>query len=145
LGIARRKIGQIVRCPTCAGQVIVPQQGLEGSDQSSTGEGVFDRNDFDELMNEPVVQAEGSSYRSRTEVGTRPASSPEGSWGTHPEPPFDVEKLFPSSVIQPNAPANKLQGIYLSPARATVLTIAIVVLLAIAFVAGLLVDRYLLS
>jgi len=54
MGIARRKAGNIVRCPNCAGQVIVPN--TDGSDPG-TGKAVepgggapeplFERNDFE--------------------------------------------------------------------------------------------------
>src|SRR5688500_15119571 len=69
LGIARRKANQVFRCPTCAGQVVVPQP--EGDEESPPlpmprqpplppGGGpappVFERIDFEDLFNEPVVQ-----------------------------------------------------------------------------------------
>src|SRR5204863_3328000 len=55
MGIARRKAGNVVRCPTCAGQVVVPQTDLAaaaGALKPSNGaeQPLFERSDFDELF-----------------------------------------------------------------------------------------------
>src|SRR5438045_365134 len=52
MGISRRKAGTIVRCPTCAGQLVVPNSGGEEADEAQNGGGalVFERGDFDDLL-----------------------------------------------------------------------------------------------
>src|SRR3954465_401172 len=51
MGIARRKAGTTVRCPTCSSQVVVPQRDDEGTDRAGPNEvaeaPLFERNDFD--------------------------------------------------------------------------------------------------
>jgi hypothetical protein len=55
LGIARRKAGQVVRCPTCAGQVVVPNpEGEEAVDPPPPPPPLFERNDFSELFHPPA-------------------------------------------------------------------------------------------
>src|ERR671937_859256 len=54
LGISRRKAGTVVRCPTCAGQVVVPNADTEAAEEnpgSSNNPLVFERNDFEDLLN----------------------------------------------------------------------------------------------
>ena len=97
LGIARRKVGTVVRCPTCAGQVVVPDRDAEdldkGNDQPEPP--LFERQDFDDLFNAP--------HRPDLEKGDEPqqlgppvaVEQPVGAWGTHCEPEFDVQKLRP--------------------------------------------------
>src|SRR5262249_36866043 len=70
LGIARRKSGTVVRCPTCAGQVVVPQQdapdlapgtgegpaaqGTDGSPAAPEADfprpALFEQSDFDDVL-----------------------------------------------------------------------------------------------
>jgi len=53
LGIARRKVGTVVRCPTCAGQVVVPDRDAEGLGDEASEQPLFERNDFDDLLSLP--------------------------------------------------------------------------------------------
>src|SRR2546421_3288305 len=39
MGIARRKAGTVVRCPTCSGQVVVPDPGTAAEAGPATGPG----------------------------------------------------------------------------------------------------------
>src|SRR5262249_15338195 len=59
MGIARRKAGTVVRCPTCSGQVVVPsleEAGLGAEDhkgrrQASTNPAnVFESDDMDKML-----------------------------------------------------------------------------------------------
>jgi hypothetical protein len=58
------------------------------------------------------------------------------------EPAFDVERVDdPPVVLEPAAPLSKPPpGILLSPTRATVLSVVIIICLALAFAAGLLMG-----
>jgi phage FluMu protein Com len=135
LGIARRKAGQVVRCPTCAGQVVVPspeevgeEANAEAGAPGAPGPPVFERSDFDEVFQVPSPPAP-------------PLPVTEG-----PAPPpvnYNVEPLVPPPPPAPPPPppaGNPPVGILLSPALATVLTVVAIVLVAVAFGAGLLVG-----
>ena len=55
MGIARRKAGTVVRCPTCSGQVVVPatEASTAQADSSAPQEPapvLFERHDFDQLF-----------------------------------------------------------------------------------------------
>jgi hypothetical protein len=145
LGISRRKIGSLVRCPTCAGQVVVPVKSTVAAEAPGGGS-LFERNDFDELLEIPAAEQASKMRAGKAETTPPKAVSPEGAWGTHGEPAFDLEKLYPSSLGSLDQEAQpKSAGIVLSPYMATVLTVAMIFLLAIAFGAGILVDRLLLQ
>jgi len=160
LGIARRKAGTVGRCPTCAGQVVVPNaDSAEEEPKDQANQPVFERSDFDELFHKPApIAEEGEPHTAGaaaprgtggTAAGTAapPAAAPEEAWGTHADPDVEVEPLGVPSRRSGVAfePAPRPPGIVLSPAKATVLTVVVVVGLAVAFAAGLLVGRFLLT
>ncbi len=139
LGISRRKAGQVVRCPTCAGQVVVPQPEDGAADDApprpagetsaATGPPVFERSDFDELFQAPVAPA--------------PAAAPPA---PAQEEFFDVEPIGPPPARVPTSappvaePERLPAGIVLSPARATILTVLAIIAVALAFGVGLVVG-----
>src|SRR5207237_473885 len=97
LGIARRKAGTVVRCPTCAGQVVVPTVDAGGDDEDkakSPGDApLFERSDLDDLFNEPQVQPEEKPRAAGAGTAAPPAPRPktpapadEDPWSTHAEP-----------------------------------------------------------
>ena len=103
MGIARRKSGTEVQCPTCRHHVVVPIE--------------------DEVPAEAVLRGEAPGIvRPSPKIGT-----------PVPRPLADAPV---SGVVQ--APA----GIFLTSKRVTLLTVVGIVLLALAFGAGLLVGRY---
>jgi len=136
LGISRRKAGTAVQCPTCHGQVMVPATGLDepagDGDRPGTSP-LFEGTDFEAAFPRPAVEA---------------TPGPAFPFQPVPAPPaFDVERVEgPAAVSEPGpglaprrAPA---AGLLLSPTQATLLTVAAILLLALAFGAGLLVGRY---
>jgi hypothetical protein len=141
LGIARRKVGNVVRCPTCAGQVVVPEKDAEGLDKSEEAAAppLFERNDFEDLFNLPGNTDSPSAVAAHPKASPR-AVEPEGAWGTHAEPEFDIERLRPTPVR--SSPLGqegwRPPGIYLSPLKATLLTVVVIVALAVSFLGGLL-------
>jgi len=149
LGISKRKAGTVVRCPTCAGQVIVPNVETEET-ETATGERdrlIFERNNFDELLNsadQEVValpKSEGVLTSGDAPVAVPSAAvPPPGAWGTHAEPAYDVERLNPASGLIAAQKKSGSAGIHLSPWKATVLAIVVIVLLALAFGGGLLLG-----
>src|SRR5262249_5672578 len=59
MGIARRKAGTVVRCPSCASQVTVPQPDADEPEEPAArprkakdaAAPIFERSDFDEIFN----------------------------------------------------------------------------------------------
>ncbi len=149
LGIARRKSGTVVRCPTCAGQVVVPNADAPEV-QAAPGQAdplVFERNDFDDLLQTegeaavPIEQKGAVLAPSQAPVAAPSAAPPPGAWGTHAEPAFDVERInpVPPAMVVAEAIARP-EGIFLSPRRVTLLAVAGIVVVTLAFVAGLLLG-----
>jgi hypothetical protein len=129
LGIARRKAGAQVECPTCHAQVQVPASDPQPAPATGEQRPLFEQSDFDAFL-QAVPQAAAPSPA----ASARPLQPPD-----HRVPTYDVERLDPK-VLAPTDP--RPPGIFLSPSQATLLTVAAVFLLAIAFGAGLLVGRY---
>jgi hypothetical protein len=164
LGIARRKAGSQVRCPTCQREILVPASspGLgAGADDSVLDTGtqggeapagvppagaapsLFERDDFEALLRGAAGASgdagQGRPASVRTPVppgrpGAVPPPVPRMS-DPVPQPAINVEPWPPASAPAPAA------GLVLSPTRATVLTVVVILLLAVAFAAGLLVGR----
>ncbi len=162
LGIARRKAGTVVRCPTCAGQVVVPASDAADAadDPGPAGDQpVFERSDFDDLFNNPKPATEAGDpptagapapRKQTTGAAAGTAAPPAGApvpdeaWGTHADPDVEVEPLGIPSGGAPAIPSLQgAPGIVLSPTKATILTVVVVIGLAVAFAAGLLVGRFL--
>jgi hypothetical protein len=123
MGIARRKAGTVVRCPTCSGQVIVPHPSSPAEAAAPAPvpheeRRLFEQSDFGDLFQNPAPVMKPSSHR-----------------GAAPAPNYGVE---PVAVKDQPAP---LHGIFLSPGKVTVLSAVVVLLLGAAFFAGLLVGR----
>src|SRR5262245_52625907 len=125
LGIARRKAGTVVRCPGCSGQVVVPslqEAGLSEKEQARSAggpAGAFEGNEIDKML-------EGAE-------GDAPSVIQPG-----PGPVFASQ--FAGGTPAPSQAGGQPQGIWLSPARATLFSVAAVVGLAVAFGLGLLVG-----
>jgi hypothetical protein len=151
MGIARRKAGTTVQCPTCRGQLVVPHQS-DGVDPAAAEAPpfpvpappalaprpaampnpgtapLFERSDFDAFLKPPVKEA------------PPPAQAP-----LPPQPPpapaYERQALSEPSIsvgVLPQAQA----GVLLTPTQATMLTVAAILLFALAFGAGLLVGHY---
>ncbi len=141
LGIARRKAGTVVRCPGCSGQVVVPsleEAGLSAKDKS--GHGPFEGNEIDKMLegtDQPsVVQPGPGPVLASQYAGAPPGGAPRNAGATVPAPP--MLPMPAPTVPPPTGP--KPPGIVLSPAKATLLSVGVVVALAIAFGSGLLVG-----
>jgi hypothetical protein len=152
LGIARRKAGSVVRCPTCAGHVVVPSlpaDETEGLDKDGN-QSVFERSDFDELLNpqgpQPAAVEQKENQLSSGEVPvvlSSVAEPPPGAWGTHAEPAYDVERLKPTpNVIAAAEPIAQPLGLVLSPRRLRLFALFGVIALLLAFSLGLIVGHF---
>jgi hypothetical protein len=140
LGIARRKSGTAVECPTCQRSVTVP-----------------DKDDPDLALEPPAERAPESPANPQTPAGPMPVRR-----DLFERSDFDIElpkaarpapvpiAPAPSRELAPPAPAPAsgvtpmTPGIVLSPTQATVLTVTAILLLAVAFGVGLLVGRFLI-
>jgi hypothetical protein len=141
LGIARRKAGTIVRCPTCSGQVVVPSvESLPVNQPAGAVEqALFERSDFDELLGTATTGHPPAAVEASPQAPMQVA--PAGAWGTHAEPAFDVAKLDPSASQRLAAPP----GMVLSPTKATILAVVVIVLIGAAFGAGVVVGKFVLG
>ncbi len=132
MGISRRKAGTVIRCPKCAGQVIVPHPvpdqpppepaGQRHAAAPPPGPGLFEGSDIDQVL------------------GTRPSvPSAQQPPAANPQPiplhqsDFDVEPLAGTPMVAP--------GIFLNTTKLTLISVGIVLLLGLAFFLGLLVGR----
>ena len=117
LGIAHRKIGTEVNCPTCHNKVMVPATDAPDVDRPTARkpDPLFEGSDLDALLQPSPV-----------EPAVAPAPAPRAA-------ALDVEPYRP-----PAASA----GLTLSSFQATLLTVGTVLLLALFFAAGLLIGRY---
>jgi hypothetical protein len=139
MGIARRKAGTVVRCPTCSGQVVVPTPdpgaGASAAEEDSSGKGpaLFERSDFEQDV------FGGDAARSAARGGFAPVPPPAPLPPPPPPTGFDVSAapLGAPSFAGPAQPP----GLVLTPVKAIVLAVFVVVLLGIAFFAGMLVGR----
>jgi hypothetical protein len=117
MAISRRKAGTVVRCPTCAGQVVVPDPGqAEAAEQRAPGE-VFEHPDFEAPLKQPArAGGHGPAPSARRASGAR-----------HVE-------LEPVTL-------DDGRGVFLSAGKIVLLIILLLVLLAVSFVAGLVLGR----
>lgn len=117
-----------MRCPGCQQFVMVPHEQPAGAPAPTQPRPApapapahpFERDDFEALLNGPGTAA--------------PAPREEPMYEAPVE--YGAER-----VVLPPAP----QGLVLSPTRVTVLTVVLVLLLALAFGAGLLIGRFYLT
>jgi hypothetical protein len=138
LGISRRKVGTVVRCPTCAGQLTVPSKDeIAGAPQpeGKAAAPLFERSDFDDLFSFSGNPA--SPGMPPTEADPLAGPEPISPTTEAPGLAFDVEPPLDPLKRQ----AHRAVGIVLSPAKVTVLTVVLIVALALAFGVGLLVGK----
>jgi hypothetical protein len=141
LGIAHRKAGSRVRCPTCSGQVVVPDPDEARAPEHAAAP-LFERSDFDEVFNPGQPRPESRNPKDKVVTA---ASLPDLAFPSpppltrpHAAPEYDAERIVvpPAPAELPPAPP----GIFLSPVKATLLTIAVIVALGVAFTAGFFVG-----
>ncbi len=155
LGIARRKSGTVVRCPTCAGQVVVPnideepdevKEEKEPPSPAKPGGHMFEGSEIDKLL-EGAAGDQPSALASVGRETMRPAVAPPGQ-AAAPVPlpvpkPALVQAPAPLPIPAPApSPAARPPGLWLSPAQATVVSVLAVIALAVTFGAGLLVGLF---
>ncbi len=167
LGIARRKAGSVVKCPTCSGQVVVPSAedlgeapeppaptaappppGRRGNLGSSgarpavprmTQPALFEGNELDRLL-------EGAAGEMPSVLNQPHAPAPNAPVAPMapvvPMAPLAPARGTTNPAPAPPSPGAAPVGFFLTPARATLWSVAIVLALAVAFGSGLLVGMY---
>jgi phage FluMu protein Com len=144
LGISRRKIGLAVKCPTCQGQVIVPPRDTE--EQAAPAMAPvgapprqFEQSDFLEMLEkQPALNAPASPVPASASPSARVPSPPRAQEPMPDFPAPEAEKP-PEVDVEPLSPP-AASGWLLTPRKLTLLIVAIIVLLALAFAAGVLVG-----
>jgi hypothetical protein len=162
MGIARRKAGSRVNCPTCGLSVTVPSADAADADArdkpnpaapaaaGAPAAGgvppgtVFERSDFDHLLGEGDQPAQAAARKAPAPAPERKAQAAAAAPVKAPATRrggVDVEPVAaPSSAAWPaSAPA-----LVLSQQQVTILSVLAVVLLALAFAGGVLVGRFVL-
>jgi hypothetical protein len=138
MGIARRKAGTVVSCPTCQGQVVVPtpEPALQpvpmpppapGAEQRQPGSNVFERQDFDENLFNPHP---ATVPQPLPPAGPQPAMVPP----VQPNPLADLEH---SSIMEPLRP----RGVVLTRGQLTGLFVGAAIGGLVLFGLGVLVGR----
>lgn len=126
MGIARRKAGTVVRCPSCAGQVVVPSpEGEAPAEAPAAGapkEPLFERSDFDEIF-QPAIER-GRRRVHAPEPAPAPAAPPPlprdpAAWEEPAAPPAEAEPLAEPPPLPSPSSSPRRPGIQLSPALAT--------------------------
>lgn len=128
MGIARRKAGQVVRCPRCAGQVVVPagESVLKAPAENPTplppqppASSLFDQENFSRLLG-PAAAPPRPPPVATFEPPAQPASH------------YDAEPLHDPV---------ELRGVFLTPGLLTLAGVLIIVLMGAAFFVGWMVGR----
>jgi phage FluMu protein Com len=118
MGIARRKAGQVVKCPKCAGEIIVPvpegTEQPEATEQPGNHGGAFEDMDFDPAAGPPPLDSAAS---------TAAANSPAEP--TAPPPP----------------PTPKRYGVFLSIGTLCICILVVILLFILMFVLGMIVGK----
>jgi hypothetical protein len=149
LSIATRKAGAVVNCPTCAARIIVPRrsevpkvgqpakaEAVKGKAAGAPGPGksahpsLLEEGDFDDLLKvpEPAHDRPEPVSPPAPEKNEKPAPSASSS-----ETPSGQEINVDLVAMLPVTGT----ALVLTPARASIVAVAVVVLIALAFLAGL--------
>jgi hypothetical protein len=136
MGIARRKAGTVVRCPNCTGQIIVPRGDTESEEPAESRPAKTDRPAFFDAMDDIDEALAADSNRGNAKPDPESAAHPiplAPIFKESAEPASRGPQLdFPAGLPSPHVS----RGIFLSPARASILGGIVVVALAVAFAAG---------
>lgn len=162
LGIARRKAGAVVDCPTCGRRVIVPRPDEPEEVPAEKPPPLLEMHNFSMLLKPPVpgraIASSGQEDVFPMGVRDRPGNAPLGAGQARaPDQPSPSPRLSSRELEAARASSADLSaggppsmsgfmrtrspGIWLSPAKATFLGILVVLLMTAAFLAGFILGR----
>lgn len=155
MGIATRKAGQVVGCPKCAGQVVVPAPDpsiAEDEPPSGNAAAAFEEDEEVQKLLEYVEETKPAPIAS-AHVTRRPPAPPQQilpmtaplgqrhvpqpTAGSAYPPDVDVIPLSNGS-LPPLVPA---RGVFLTPGVLTILLVLVGLLIGLAFFLGFLLGR----
>jgi phage FluMu protein Com len=148
LGIARRKAGSVVNCPQCKQPLIVPTPEPEPEPTAATAgpsgpppvpAPLFERADFDELLQGGATIRASEDSRRRKRSKSRPPQLPAK---THPVEQ-DLPALPPLPAPQLQPPMAQAAGIMLTTGKLILLIVVVLMLIVVAFGGGIVVGRML--
>lgn len=81
MGISKRKAGKVVRCPKCAGEIIVPvPEGMQASadqpEEPAPGPAAFEDLNFEKNLHEPATGKNGATAATETAAAQPQAEAP---------------------------------------------------------------------
>jgi hypothetical protein len=80
MGISKRKAGQVVRCPKCAGEIIVPvPEGMQAppdQPEEPAGTAAFEDQNFEQLLQGPATGKDGATAATETAAAQPQADTP---------------------------------------------------------------------
>ena len=122
MAISRRKMGTVVRCPKCAGEIIVPSDASQGSNEEvdQPGNQGFDDPNFDVVVE--GATAPSQTVKSPTEAASKP------------------RKREPTDSM-PSVQLPHQRGMFFSTSKLLLLIGVVILLVALAFALGLMLGR----
>ncbi len=151
MGIAQRKAGQVVTCPKCAGQVVVPAPDPaleEEARQAGNAAAAFEEDEEVQKLLEFVEETKPAPLASappRKQHGAAPqpilqmpgAQAPQPAVGSTYPAEIDVVPLT-SGSMPPLVPA---RGVFLTSGIFTILLVLVGLLIGLSFFLGFLLGR----
>jgi phage FluMu protein Com len=154
MGIAKRKAGQVVTCPKCAGQVVVPtpDPAMEEEERNSgNAAAAFEEDDEVQKLLEFVEETKPAPLAGP--AGGRKMPAPAGQQ-VLPMPHVATQRPLPQPVVGTTYPADvdvvpmtagaplvPARGVFLTPGVLSILLILVGLLMGLAFFLGFLLGR----
>lgn len=136
MGIARRKAGSVVRCPSCGGQVIVPQAEPEPAPPAAAPPSaprkagtVFESSEFDQILEKAAQKPTA-----------RPSPKVEN-YQHEVVPAAEVIDGEATSYPTAELPVAGLPGLFLTTGRLILVSVIVMLLIALSFCAGVFIGR----
>jgi hypothetical protein len=151
MGIARRKAGTMVRCPSCASQVTVPNLPAEkpadrparAPASSEPAPPIFERSDFDELFNPGGVHTRPAAEPAPFLEPAAPLPSPAAAAFLKepaPQVPYPDPGIGTAPAPAPGTTTAGKPGVWLTPGMLTLLSVGVIVALMLSFALGFLLG-----
>ncbi len=148
MGIARRKAGTVVRCPKCAGQVVVPDPGGAPELPDGTAEPPASPQPTNpQPVPSPKAEADlfeqsdfGREFEPRPQIMSQPPLPRPVQAHASPAPLQATASAYDAVPLGPGL-GIPTRGIFLTPGVLAIVCVLVVVLMGLAFFLGLLMGR----